>query len=52
MALTSRLPDNWLGLRIAIGLRRLVTLRLPIDKGFDVQRWGMRLRLHPRNNGC
>ena len=53
IALTSGLPDNWLGLRLAILLRRLVTMRLAYpDGGLDVIRWGLRLRLHPRDNGC
>ncbi len=52
IAATSRLPDNWLGLRLAIGLRRIVTMRLPGDDGLDVERWGLRMRLHPRHNGC
>lgn len=53
LALTTRLPDNWLGLRLAILLRRAVTMRLGYPDGaLDVERWGMRLRLHPRNNGC
>jgi FkbM family methyltransferase len=52
IASTSCLPDNWLGLRLAIGLRRIVTMRLARDSGLDVERWGMRMRLHPRHNGC
>ena len=52
IAATSRLPGNWLGLRLAIGLRRIVTMRLSGDRGFDVERWGLRMRLHPRYNGC
>jgi len=53
IALTSGLPDNWLGLRLAILLRRLVTMRLSYPDGaLDVTRWGLRLRLHPRDNGC
>lgn len=52
IAATMSLPDNWLGLRLAIGLRRAVTMRMQGDTGFDVERWGMRLRLHPRRNGC
>lgn len=52
IAATSRLPDNWLGLRLAIGLRRIVMMRLPGDCGLDVERWGLRMRLHPRRNGC
>jgi FkbM family methyltransferase len=51
IALTSRLPANWLGLRLAILLRRLVTMRLP-GGALDVERWGLRLRLHPLDNGC
>jgi len=49
---TSRLPDNWLGLRLAIWLRRLTTMRLPGDSGLDVERFGFKIRLHPRRNGC
>lgn len=52
IAATSHLPDNWLGLRLSIGLRRIVMMRLSDDEGFDVIRWGLQLRLHPRRNGC
>src|SRR5919201_2733273 len=53
IAVTSRLPNNWLGLRLAILLRRFVTARLAYpDEALDVVRWGLRLRLHPRDNGC
>jgi FkbM family methyltransferase len=52
IAATSALPNNWLGLRLAIGLRRIVTSRLGEDGGLDVTRWGLRMRLHPRHNGC
>jgi FkbM family methyltransferase len=51
IAVTRRLPDNWLGLRLAILLRRVVTMRLAAG-ALDVERWGLRLRLHPRDNGC
>ncbi|HWP27884.1 MAG TPA: FkbM family methyltransferase [Xanthobacteraceae bacterium] len=51
ITLTSSLPDNWLGLRLAIGLRRLATMRLAAG-ALDVERWGLRMRLHPRDNGC
>jgi FkbM family methyltransferase len=51
IAATSRMPDNWLGLRLAILLRRAVTMRLPAG-ALDVERWGLRLRLHPLDNGC
>jgi hypothetical protein len=52
IAATSRLPNNWLGLRVAIGLRRIVTMRIESDGGLDVERWGLRMRLHPLHNGC
>jgi FkbM family methyltransferase len=52
IGITSRLPDNWLGLRLAILLRRVVTMRLSVDSGLDIERWGLHMRLHPRDNGC
>jgi FkbM family methyltransferase len=53
MALTKPLPDTYAGLRLAVLLRRAVTMRLPYPDGaLDVERWGMRMRLHPRDNGC
>jgi FkbM family methyltransferase len=53
MALTKPLPDTYAGLRLAILLRRAVTMRLAYPDGaLDVERWGMRMRLHPRDNGC
>jgi FkbM family methyltransferase len=53
MALTKPLPDTWAGLRLAILLRRAVTMRLTYPDGaLDVERWGLRMRLHPRDNGC
>jgi FkbM family methyltransferase len=53
MALTKPLPDTWAGLRLAILLRRAVTMRLHYPDGaLDVERWGLRMRLHPRDNGC
>jgi FkbM family methyltransferase len=52
IAVTSHLPNVWLGLRVAIGLRRIVTMRMTGDSGMDVERWGLRMRLHPRHNGC
>jgi len=53
IAVTGYLPNNWLGLRLAIGLRRIVTMRLPNrGAGIDVERWGLRMRLHPLDNGC
>jgi FkbM family methyltransferase len=54
IAATSALPDNWLGLRLAIGLRRIVTTRLARAEvpALDVERWGLSLRLYPLDNGC
>jgi FkbM family methyltransferase len=53
MAMTKPLPDTWAGLRLAILLRRAVTMRLPYPDGaLDVERWGLCMRLHPRDNGC
>ena len=53
LAMTTPLPDTWLGLRTAMVLRRAVMKRLPYPDGaLDVERWGLRLRLHPRDNGC
>src|SRR5271170_3785392 len=52
MALTVRLPDSWLGLKLAMALRRLVTMRMEADGALDVERWRLRMRLHPRDNGC
>jgi FkbM family methyltransferase len=50
---TQRLPNNWLGLRLAILFRRAVTMRLDYPAGaLDVERWGLKMRLHPRDNGC
>jgi FkbM family methyltransferase len=51
IGLTSRLPPNYFGLRVAIGLR-LVIRRLSRDEGIDVVRWGKKIRLHPLRNGC
>jgi FkbM family methyltransferase len=52
MALTMRLPDNWAGLKLATALRRLVTMRMETAGALDVERWRLRMRLHPRDNGC
>src|SRR4051812_32380093 len=51
IALTRSMPNNWLGLRLAILFRRIVTTRL--GRGaLDTELWGMRLRLHALGNGC
>jgi FkbM family methyltransferase len=52
MALTVRLPDTWAGLKLATALRRLVTMRMDTAGALDVTRWRLRIRLHPRDNGC
>lgn len=54
IAATSALPDTWAGLRLAILLRRIVTMRLAqaAIPALDVERWGLRMRLHPLDNGC
>jgi FkbM family methyltransferase len=52
MALTGRMPDNWAGLKLAMALRRLVTMRMETAGALDVERWRLRMRLHPRDNGC
>lgn len=50
MSLTTRLPANWLGKRLAFALRRLA---LPGKKRpFDVQLLNRRLRLYPYDNIC
>ncbi len=46
------MPVNWLGLRLAIFLRRLVTHAAPRRARLDVERWGLAMRLHPLDNGC
>lgn len=48
---TRTLPANWLGLRLAMLLRRLVMTRLG-ENGIDTSLWGARLRLYPKRNGC
>src|SRR3954451_6647636 len=51
LAMTRAMPDNWLGLRLAILFRRLAIGR--IGEGCrDTTLWGARLRLYPRRNGC
>ena len=52
LGLTASLPYNWLGNRLAILFRRIVTTRLERSGALDVERWGLKLRLHPRDNGC
>jgi FkbM family methyltransferase len=52
MALTGRMPESWVGLKLAMALRRLVTMRMETAGALDVERWRLRMRLHPRDNGC
>lgn len=51
IVLTRLLPANWLGLRLAILLRRVV-MSSARDEAIDTDLWGLRLRLYPRRNGC
>jgi FkbM family methyltransferase len=51
LAITRSMPNNWLGLRLAILFRRIVTSRLGRGS-LDTELWGMRLRLHALGNGC
>lgn len=51
LAATRAMPDNWLGLRLAMVFRRVTMNRLGLG-GLDTSLWGMRLRLYPRRNGC
>ena len=51
LALTRSMPNNWLGLRLAILFRRIITSRL--GRGaLDTELWGVRLRLYALGNGC
>jgi FkbM family methyltransferase len=51
LAATRAMPANWLGLRLAMALRRITMGRLG-PGGLDTTLWGMNLRLYPRRNGC
>ena len=51
LTLTRTMPDNWLGLRLAILFRRLIMGRIG-ETCRDTMLWGVRLRLYPRRNGC
>lgn len=50
-AITRSMPDNWLGLRIAMIFRRITMSKIG-RQGIDTTLWGVRLRLYPRGNGC
>jgi FkbM family methyltransferase len=51
LAITRSFPANWLGLRLAILVRRITLGRLG-EGALDIKLWGLRLRLYPRRNGC
>src|SRR5262245_1803141 len=51
LALTRRLPANWLGLRISMPLRRLAINRLG-DRPIDTAIWNSHMRLYPNRNSC
>jgi FkbM family methyltransferase len=51
LALTRRLPANWLGLRISMPLRRMVINALG-DRPIDTTLWNAQVRLYPRRNSC
>src|SRR4051812_19561840 len=51
LAMTRRLPVNWLGLRLSMPLRRLAINGLrgrPVDTAI----WNSRVRLYPSRNSC
>ena len=51
LALTRRLPANWLGLRTSMPLRRIVIDWLG-DRPVDTTLWNTRVRLYPSRNSC
>jgi FkbM family methyltransferase len=51
LAGTQALPNTYLGLRLAILLRRITTMRLG-EAPLDVEHFGLHLRLYPVGNGC
>lgn len=50
IAMTRRMPNNWLGKRLAFALRRLGLSML--SGPVDIQALGARFRLHPFDNVC
>lgn len=50
IGLTTRMPDSWLGRRLAFMIRRLGLLTL--SGPLDIDRFGHRLRLYPFRNVC
>jgi FkbM family methyltransferase len=51
LAVTRRLPANWLGLRLSMPLRRMAINALG-DQPVDTELWNTRMRLYPRRNSC
>lgn len=51
LAATRAMPNNWLGLRLAMVFRRITMNRLGLG-ALDTALWGMNVRLYPRRNGC
>jgi FkbM family methyltransferase len=48
---TRSMPANWLGLRLAMILRK-PAIKTVGRNGIDIELWGLRLRLYPADNGC
>jgi FkbM family methyltransferase len=51
LALTRRLPANWLGLRTSMPFRRIAIDWLG-DRPVDTTLWNVRARLYPSHNSC
>jgi FkbM family methyltransferase len=51
IAATRSMPANWLGLRLAMIFRK-PAIKTTGNNGIDTELWGLRLRLHPADNGC
>jgi FkbM family methyltransferase len=51
LAVTRRLPANWLGLRLSMPLRRLA-INLLGNRPVDTTLWNAQMRLYPRRNSC
>ena len=51
LAITRKLPANWLGLRLSMPLRRLAINGLR-ERPVDTVVWNARMRLHPSRNSC
>ena len=51
LAMTRRLPANWLGLRLSMPLRRVAINGLR-GRPVDTDIWNLRMRLYPSRNSC